>query len=66
MKTHIFGTVSYQIITDSKVFWENDFLKAKERFDYYKKKKKLVKLILEHWEGEIGGTGVHSEEILYE
>jgi len=65
MRNYVSGTVNYQIITDSAIFWENDFFKAKIIFDKYKKRKEIVKIILEQWEGEIGGDGVHSEDIIY-
>ena len=66
MQHSVLGTIDYQVITDTKVFWEKDFSKAKKLFDRLKKEKRIVKLILEHWEGEIGGSGVHSEDILFE
>ena len=63
-QTH--GTTNYQILTDSRTFWEYEFSKAKLIFDNFKKKKQSVKLIIEYWEGEIGGDGVHSEHIIFE
>jgi len=65
MKLMILGTSSYKVITQNAVFWEYDFKKAKLIYDKFKKQKKLVKIILEQWEGEIGGTGVHSEDVLF-
>jgi len=66
MNALILGTTTYKIQTLNKVFWEYDFLKAKQIYDRFKKKNKLVKIILEQWEGEIGGDGVHSEDILFD
>ena len=66
MQLQISGTSDYKIITTDSVFWENDFKKAKFIYDRFKKKNKIVKIILEQWEGEIGGTGVHSEDILFD
>jgi len=58
------GTVNYKILSQNKVFWEYDFKKAKLLYEELKKKNKFAKLILEQWEGEIGGDGVHSEDVL--
>ena len=66
MKIQRLGTSDYKIITRDSVFWENDFNKAKFIYDRFKRKNKIVKIILEQWEGEIGGTGVHSEDILFD
>lgn len=66
MQTQVSGTSNYKILTAESVFWEYDFNKAKMIYDNFKSKKKVVKIILEQWEGEIGGTGVHSEEILFD
>ena len=60
------GTSSYKIYVDGKWFWENDFSLAKKIYEKYIKQKKKVKLILEQWEGEIGGDGEFSEDILFE
>jgi len=61
-----YGTTNYQILTDTEIFWEYEFSKAKLIFDNFKRNRKAVKLIIEYWEGEIGGDGVHSEHIIFE
>lgn len=58
------GTVNYKILSHNAVFWEYDFKKAKLLYEKLKKKNKFAELILEQWEGEIGGEGVHSEDVL--
>ncbi len=66
MKLVILGSTSYKIITKNHTFWEHDYNKAKKIYDNLKKETPIVKLIIEQWEGEIGGEGVHSEDIIYE
>jgi len=66
MVNQTFGTINYQVLTETGIFWEHEFKKAKLIFDNYKEKKITVKLIIEYWEGEVGGDGVHSEHIIYE
>ncbi len=66
MKLVILGSTSYKIITKKNSYWEYDFKSAKKIYDKLKKETQTVKLIIEQWEGEIGGEGVHSEEIIYE
>ena len=66
MQNQTFGTVNYQVLTDSGSFWEYDFLKAKSIFDNFKEKNKTAKIIIEYWEGEVGGEGEHSEHVIFE
>lgn len=66
MKRLVSGTSNYKVLTNESVFWEYDFQQAKRIYNRFKRKNKLVKIILEQWEGEIGGTGVHSEDVLFD
>ena len=66
MNLVILGTSSYKVLTQNAIYWEYDFKKAKLIYDKFKKKNKIVSLILEQWEGEIGGMGVHSEDVILE
>lgn len=66
MQTVIYGTTNYKVLTNDSVFWEYDFNQAKLIYDNLKDKKKSVRLIVEQWEGEIGGDGVFSEDIIFE
>ena len=66
MQTVIYGTTNYKVLTNDSVFWEYDFNQAKLIYDNLRNKKKSVRLIVEQWEGEIGGDGVFSEDIIFE